>query len=266
MKFGTSSPGFSDGSCAAVDPQSFAVPCSGGSSKPPGRVFWGSGHPGTNGIECSTHFGWGPVERNSLFEEPQRCLTLSPGFGSWVPGKTAQVPSPRLQVVGIQCWKRHRPDAFLKRKRSKGQTPWGKWILLDILVWSLQSTQDKEFLLHSLVLCNYWCCCCSKAFHTLQDQQCQSQIPSTISTNVASGSLLADDMGLGKTLQSAVLLQYLRDEGRDVAFAKQQFVPKCDKLTRYCEGSWLGKPFIVFHTMLNLCRSTAAHGSRILTS
>ena len=28
------------------------------------------------------------------------------------------------------------------------------------------------------------------------------------------GSLLADDMGLGKTLQSAVLLQYLRDQGK----------------------------------------------------
>lgn len=31
------------------------------------------------------------------------------------------------------------------------------------------------------------------------------------------GSLLADDMGLGKTLQSAVLLQYLRDEGHITA-------------------------------------------------
>ena len=67
--------------------------------------FLGSGHPGTNG-ELSAVLILdveGPVEGNSLFEEPQRCLTLSPGFGSWVPGKTAQVPSPRLQVVGIQC-------------------------------------------------------------------------------------------------------------------------------------------------------------------
>ena len=44
--------------------------------------------------------------------------------------------------------------------------------------------------------------------------------------------------------------------------AKHQFIPKCHKLTRYCEGRKLGKPFILLHTILYLCCSTAAHDSR----